>query len=214
VCGSSPKVDTSVQDQMLADSQEARRKEEGRQARIKDGTGQINDIFSGFGEEYYDDFRDTYLDYYQPQIDRQYGDAQDQLTYALTRAGTLKSTMAAEKFAKLGENYQDQRASTAANALSATSTLRGKTNSERSGLISLLNATGDADMAANEALSRSQQLFEEVPNVSPLGPIFAGVSSGIGNNYYNQQQQSLYDQYLRSANGGVGGGNTTVIGNV
>lgn len=214
MCGGGPKVDTTVQDQMLKDSQEARAKEEARQERIRTGTGEINDIFSGFDDEYYNQYRDAHLDYYQPQIDKQYGDAQDQLTYALSRAGTLKSTMASDKFADLGANYQDQRASIASQALGATSALRGKTNSERSGLISLLNSTGDANMAANEALARSQKLYEEQPSVSPLGPVFAGFASSVGNRLYQQNQQALYDQYLRSAGGGAGGGAVNVVGKI
>lgn len=196
MCGGKPKVDTSVQDQMLKDAERARAEEEARKARIKEGTAKIDKNFAQFNKGFYDAYRDSYTGFYQPEIDRKFSDAQDELTYALARAGTINSSMAGEKQADLARAYDTQTALTLSEANSATDSLKSSVANEKSGLVSLLNATGDADRAANESLARSRQLFEKQPTYNPLGDIFAGAASGIGNYFAAQQQRQMYDAYF------------------
>lgn len=196
MCGGSPDVDTSYQKKMREDAERARAEEEARKARIKDGSARIDQNFGQFDDNFFNGYRDTYLDFYQPEIDKKFGDARDQLTYALARAGTLNSSIAGTKQADLNTAYDTQRALTLSEANSATDQLKGSVAGEKSNLISLLNATGDADRAANESLSRSQQLFQRQPAYNPLGDIFVGAASGIGNYYAGQQQRQAYDTYF------------------
>lgn len=211
MCGGKPKVDTTLRDQMLADSTRAREEEEARKARIKTGNAKIDGVFAGFDDGFFDKFQKTQLDYYQPQLDDQFSDAKDDLTFALARAGTLKSSVANEKFADLTSAYDTQRAGLVANAASAASDMRSRVQSEKSSLVSLLNATGDADRAGNEALSRSQILFKEQPSYSPLGDIFAGIASGVGNWQTGVQNQRVLDAYYGGApNPRTGGSGRTV----
>lgn len=199
MCGGAPKVDTTIQDQMLADSREARAKEEARALRIKDGSTKIDGVFGGFDDSFYDGHRKTYTDFYQPEIDKQFGNAKDQLTYALARSGTLNSTVAGEKTADLNDAYTIQTASTLSQANDAAAALRGNVNNEKSSLVSLLNATGDADRAANEATARSQQIFQKQPSYNPLGELFSGVTAGIGNYAAGQANRNAYNTYFRPA---------------
>lgn len=191
---------------MLRDAERARAEEEARKARIKAGTDRIDANFAQFTPDFYDTYRDNYMGFYQPEIDRKFADAQDQLTYALARAGTLNSSMAGQKQAELAAAYDTQRAITLSEANAATDSLRSSVANEKSGLVSLLNATGDADRAANESLARSQQLFQKQPSYNPLGDIFAGIASGIGSYAEAQRQRQMYDTYFggRSASRGSG----------
>lgn len=209
MCGAKPKIDTTVQDQMLADSREARAKEEARAARIKSGSGKIDDVFKGFDDGFYKGFRDKQTAFYQPEVDKQFGDAKDQLTYALARAGTLNSTIAGDKQAKLKGAYDIQTASTLSQAEDATASLRGNVNNEKSSLVSLLNATGDADRAANEATARSQQIFQKTPSYNPLGDIFGGVTGAIGNYAAGAQNRAAYQAYF---GGAKNAGSSRVVG--
>lgn len=209
MCGAKPKIDNTVQNQMLADSRDARAKEEARATRIKTGAGKINDVFGGFDDGFYSGFRDKQTAFYQPEVDKQFGDAKDQLTYALARAGTLNSTIAGDKQAKLKGAYDLQSASTLSQAEDAAAGLRGNVNSEKSSLVSLLNATGDADRAANEATARAQQIFQKQPSYNPLGDIFSGVTGAIGNYAAGQQNRAAYATYFGGANGA---GNSRVVG--
>lgn len=195
-----PDVDNSLQRQAQQDAATARAEEEARQARITAGTAQIDDTFGGFDDGFFNGYRDSILNFSQPQLDRQFGDARDELTFSLARAGTLNSSVAGQKQAELTSAYDTSMADLLANAQNQTNSLRGQVENERSSLLSLLNATGDADRASNEALSRSQVLFEAQPDYSLLPDIFSGVASGIGAFSQNQQRQQVLDTYFGGSN--------------
>lgn len=201
MCFSGPKVDTSVQDAQLEESRLARQKEEERQARINAGTQAINSQFAQFDDAYYGKRSQSYLDYYQPQLDDKFALARKDLTYALARAGTLNSTAAADKNAELTKQYGQQSAAIQAKAAGEADTLRTSVQNNKSALVNQLNTTGDADAAANAATAATKQIFNQVPAYNPLGDIFSGIASGIGGltSYYNNQQ-------ILSA-GGVNGAN-------
>lgn len=197
MCGfGSPKVDTSYQDQMMADAAEARRLEEERQGRVREGSAEIDRIFGGFDNGFFNRYRDQILNLSRPEIDRQFGDAKDELTYALARAGTLKSSMAGEKSADLFRRYDAARGDALASANSSADSMRNRVANEKSGLIALLNGTGDTERASNEALSRSQILFKAEPGYNPIGDLFGGIASGIGNYYAGRQNKNAIDTYF------------------
>lgn len=196
MCGGRPKVDDTIQKQMLADSHQARADEEARKERIRQGTAQIDQTFGAFGPGFYDTYRNRVMDFYQPQLDNQFRDARDELTYAFGRAGTLNSTMANSKNSDLTEAYQVGLAELLADAEGQVGNLNSRINTEKTNLVSLLNATGDADRAANEALSRSQVLFEAIPDYNMLPDIFNGFATGIGGYMQGQNQQRALDTYF------------------
>ncbi len=208
MCGGKPDVDNSIQEQMLADSKRAREEEEARAARIRTGTAKIDNDFGKFDDNFYTGFRDNYTGFYQPELDRKFTDARDDLTFALARAGTLNSSMAGQKSADLSTAYDVNRASILSDADGAAADLRANVNNEKSGLVSLLNATGDADRASNEALARSSQLLQTQPRFNPLGDIFAGVTSGIGNYFAGRQDRAATDTYFNGRSASAGSGRT------
>ena len=199
MCFSKPKVDNSIQKQQLAEAAEARQREEERQARIKTGTAKIDQVFGTFDDSFYNTRKGEYLDYYQPQLDDQFKKAQDELTYAFARNGTLNSTMAADKQAELKSKYDTEKAGILSQADTAIGEMQSRNNNEKSALVSQLQATGDADRVSNEALGRTQQLFQERPTYNPLGDIFAGVASAIGNYKAGQTQGQIYNTYYGSS---------------
>lgn len=199
MCFSKPKVDNSVQVQQQQEAAEARAREEARQARVNAGTAKIDEVFGTFNDGFYDARRGEYLDYYQPQLDEQFQKAQEELAYAFSRNGTLNSSMAAEKQAELKSKYDVEKAGIISQADSAIGEMRSRNNSEKSALVAQLQATGDADRVSNEALGRTQQLFNERPSYNALGDIFGGVASAIGNYKAGQQQGQVYNTYFGSS---------------
>lgn len=155
----------------------------------------------GFDDQFFQDRHDAFMGFYQPQLDEQFGDAKDQLTYALARAGTLNSTLAADKQADLMSKYDVQRASLLSQADADVADTKTRLNQEKSALVAQLNATGDADRVSNEALSRTQQLYQQKPNYNALGDVFAGAAAGIGNYFNARNDTQLYNGYF----GGTGG---------
>lgn len=181
MCFSSPHVDNTIQQQQLAESQAAREKEAAREARIQQGTQAIDNQFSQFDDSFYNKRAQAYTDYYQPQLDDRFSEARKDLTYALARAGTLNSTAAADKNALLQKQYATETGNIQAKAQGEADNLRTTVQNNKSGLVSELNSTGDADAASNAALASTKQMFNQVPAYNSLGDIFSGFSAGVGN---------------------------------
>lgn len=185
------------------EAKRARKAEEARQARIREGTQRIDDIFGSFNDDFYGGRRQSYLDYSTPQLEDQYADAQKQLTYALARSGTLDSSIRAERAAELQKAYDLNQQQIADQALSYETEARNAVEGARSNLVSTLNATGDAEGAANAALARSQALSQPVA-FSPLTNLFADFTSTLGrqaaferaNHYSGGQTGARYDTGL------------------
>lgn len=198
MCFPKPKVDTTVRDKQLEEAELARKKEEEREARILEGTEAIDKQFSVFDDAFYNDRREKFMGYYQPQLDSQFQDAQDELTFAFARNGLTNSSAAAEKQASLLESYDNERAGLISQADADIADTQSRFQSEKSALVSQLNATGNAEQASNEALARTQQLFHETPKYSTLGPVFAGITNGIGAYNQGRNQAQQYNSYFGS----------------
>lgn len=134
---------------------------------------------SGFAP-LYDDRRQTQLDFYMPQLDDQFGDARDELAFALARAGLSSSTTAGERQADLSRDFQTQDARLRSQVDADVSDFRGRVQDAKSAVTNQLFATGDASLAANEALARQQRLAADAPELSVLPALFGGITSGIG----------------------------------
>jgi hypothetical protein len=134
---------------------------------------------NGFDDNFFSGRRQAYIDYASPQLEEQYGDAQKQLTYALTRSGNLDSSMRADKSAELQKMYDLNKQKIADDALSYETQSRNAVEDARSNLIATLNATGDAQGAANAALARSQAL-SQAPAYNPLSQLFTDFTAGLG----------------------------------
>lgn len=150
-----------------------------RQGQIAAGTGAINSTFDKqFDPAFFDRIKQSYLDYENPQLDKQYGDAQKQLTYSLARSGNLDSSTRADQTADLAGAYRANQQTLANNAQTAAQTARSNVESSRQSLIQALNSTGDATGAANAAATAAQGLSTPM-SYSPLGDMFGGFSSAL-----------------------------------
>lgn len=181
---------------MLEEAKQARIREEARQARIKAGLTSIDNTFQPFNDTFYNGRKSAFLDYYQPQIEDQFKDARDKLTFALARNGTLNSTMAGDQAGKLTKDYATNWASIVSKADADVNNLKSQVSGEKSALVQQLNATADADRVTNDALSRTSQMFQQRPEYNPLGDIFAGVGDSIGNFNAANQNRAIYDTYF------------------
>lgn len=180
MCGGGGKVDNTQRDYYIAESERARAEEAARQQRIREGMAKIDTNFSQFDDGFYGKRQKAYMDYNVPQLQDKFGDARKELTYALARAGTLNSTVAADRQSQLQGKYQGEQASLIAKALQDGANARANTQATKSALVSQLNATADVDLAANDALAQSKAIYQSQPALSPLGDIFAGIADGIG----------------------------------
>lgn len=168
-------------------AREQRSEEQARQARIRAGMGRIDQTFASFDEPFYADRAKAYVDYATPQIDRQADDARRQLIFALSRSGNLDSSAANRKNEELSRDVNEARVGAANEGQNTANRTRADVETARSNLVSMLNATGDADAASASAL-RQVQALSMPEGFSPLGQLFSNFLSGvsrIGSNAQN-----------------------------
>jgi hypothetical protein len=144
----------------------------------------------GFDNDFYKQRRDAYLEFANPEVDTQYGDANKQLTFALSRAGTLDSSTAADRFAKTEQQYSDARRRIADAADDQASQARQAVGNERSHLTQLVQATGDPS-ASLAGVGDILTSLRTNPVYDPVGPVFQNVTAGVGNYMQGQRYADM-----------------------
>lgn len=164
----------------------ARQQEEERQGKIKQGQTAIDDTFKSFDDNYYGGISKNYSDYYNPQIDDQYKEALDKLTFQLGRQGILQSTAANDKFGKAKETYDTARTDVANRALNASQEAKSNVENQRNSLISLNTSSADPSLISSRASAAAAGL-NTTPVYSPIGNVFAGLIDQGANQVALQQ---------------------------
>lgn len=145
----------------------------------KDGLYSGSQRSTGFGDSYFKNRRDAFVNYATPELESQYADAQKQLTFALARGGNLDSSTRGTKAGELQKLYDTNKQGIADKALSYETQARTAVEGARADLIGTLNATGDAEGAAQSALARSTALSQPVA-FDPVSQLFANFTGTLG----------------------------------
>lgn len=132
----------------------------------------------GFNDDFYNQRRQAYLDFANPQLEQQYQDAVKKLTFALADNGLLDSSVRADRQGKLQEDYDTQRQGIADKALDYENQARNQVEQARQNLISTLNVTGDATGAAQAATTQAANLTQ-APAFDPLSSLFEDATAGL-----------------------------------
>lgn len=155
-------------------------REYARQGDVNIGQSRIASAFQPFNAAYYEQFAKKYNDYYQPQLDRQYTDANAKLTAALAGRGVLESTPGATQLAELLRKNLQTRTEIANNAQDAANGLRINVETARTNLTNLNQASADPTAVNTAAVGQATALMAP-PTFSPLGEVFASAISALGN---------------------------------
>jgi hypothetical protein len=146
----------------------------------------------GFGDDFYNKYKQGILDYYTPQVDEQFGDAKKELTFRLARSGLGRSGVAADETGKLSKQYDLNTSQVRSKADAGAADLRNRVASERTKAESQLYATENPDVAVNQALGSVRNISLDQPELSPLAEIFkvgsiggAGLTKGYNNGKAN-----------------------------
>lgn len=157
---------------------DARKAEEARQVRVREGTEKIDQTFEQFDDSYFSGLGQGYVDYAQPDLEKQYADANRETVFNLARAGTLDSSIRSETMGDLNEAHQTALQGLYDKGREYETNSRNAVEDARSDLVSQLQVTGDAEGAANAALARSSALATP-PAYSPIGQLFQDFTSGL-----------------------------------
>jgi hypothetical protein len=167
----------------------ARADEEARQARIKEGMGKIDSTFKQFGPDFYDRRKQAVMDSTMPQLNDQFQKTKEQLQFNLARSGLTDSSVRSANEAEAQRQMDVGKAAVAGQAQDYANQARQQVEQNRAELVGQLNATGDAQAAAQGALSRSAIAMAQ-PSVSPLGLMFQNTTGLLG----QASQAGAYDR--------------------
>ena len=157
----------------------ARADEEARQARIKEGMGKIDSTFKQFGPDFYDRRKQAFNESAMPQLNDQFQKTKEQLQYNLARSGLTDSSVRSANEGEMQRQMDVNKAAVAGQAQDYANQARQQVEQNRSELVGQLNATGDAQAAAQGALSRAA-IAQAQPAVSPLGMMFQNTTGLLG----------------------------------
>jgi len=157
----------------------ARADEEARKARIKEGMGSIDTTFKQFDDSYFKRREDAYLADARPKIADQLQQVNTNLAYNLARSGLTDSSEKTRNVAEINKQTDAARVEARNKALESSQLARNSIESNRTDLIGQLNMTGDAQAAAQGALSRAA-IQNNQPTTSALGQLFANTTGLLG----------------------------------
>jgi hypothetical protein len=194
----------------MQQAQEARDRENARQARLNQGKTAIDNIFgnANFGDAFYNKYRDAGLNYTMPQLESQYADAQRTSEADLARAGLLRSGAAGFVQNKLTEQQGVNEAALKAKADTDTAELRKSIAAQQQQAYNQLYATEDPTVAANTAASAAANAQLSQPQQTALGDMFKPIAIGLGSAITPVLGQAEANRAL-SANTGRGPGSQT-----
>jgi hypothetical protein len=158
----------------------------------------------GFGDDFYNKFRQANLDYYMPELDRQFSDAKSNLNFGLARSGQLRSSTANQSLADLTYQKDVNSAQMTAQADSATAGLRNEVQANKSAAINQLYSTEDPTLAANTATSLVKNTELTQPQLNPIGQLFAPIAIGMGAGMQGYSNAQAYGKYLPAPGAGAG----------
>lgn len=188
----------------------ARAEEAARQEKIKQGTSAIDSAFTGFNDDFYNNYQTQYSDYYNPQLNDQYGDATKKLTLQLARTGNLTGSTGAEQLAKLQQYYDTQKTAMTNQAITAANTLRGNVDTKKSQLYQDNRASADPGNASSAAAAAAQYLQPSAPT-TPLADMFTDFLNNYGNISALSNAQKLAGQSAGVGTYGSGGKSSYVV---
>jgi hypothetical protein len=134
----------------------------------------------GFNDDFYGKYKQSVLDYYKPEVQRQYDNARSDLTFSLARTGNLNSSAAGQKQGALEYEKAIQDSNVINNADQQTSQLKSQVAGQKKSLIDQLYSTEDPTLAANLAQSSANGLQLQTPTLTPAAALFSPMLSAVG----------------------------------
>lgn len=202
----------------------------GRATLLGEGTKQINDAFSKFSPDYFNQYAKDYMSKAQDDITYQRNIAEKNLGFQLARQGISSSQAGVNQQGLIDESAGRATALQTANAQGAENTLKGNVAAAKQNLLGQVTASesigspiaGSSEQAVNAALNTQRSAIsgvtshagdvtsslQGVPTVSPLSNIFANVLGSAGSYLGGLQNNIALGAYQRNAGGGGGLGGT------
>ena len=199
-------------DKQVAEANARRAEESARQARIRAATDEVNTRFdSMFTPDFYKAREKAYIDYYRPQLDDQFADAQKKLTYWLADRGLLESSARNDKTADLTKLFDTGVRQISSGALDLSNKTKGDVERTRASLIADARDSADPTYSGGAATS-SMQALAQPESFSPLADMFATFTGALGQQAALERASALSGGAIRPAfNTGLFGGDSVRV---
>lgn len=174
-----------------------------RQAAIKNTQSRVNQVYNDPQRQAdINDFVGATRDYYQQDLDRQKGNADRGLKFALARSGLTGGSTQVDQQQNLAQDYGRGLLQVEQKAQGAGASLSAADQDSRARLISLATSGLDATTAAQQAAASLRSNIEAGKSEAQLGNL--GDSFGTVNGFLQnvKDQQKFRQGYLDSAPGG------------
>jgi len=166
--------------------------EKKRQAKVDAGLAAIEEVFSQYDQDFYDETSDAYLDYYTPQLEDQYKDGLRELQFALARGGRFNSSTEVDKKGGAAEDLEFQRQELMGNATKAADQTEQSVLDAKERMIKLNEVNANPDLAAS--LSASQAgVLNQPPKYDPLVDVFADITEGLAKREEIENRRKIRD---------------------
>lgn len=193
---------------------EVKADENKRQDDVLAGRANIDNTFGGtFNDDFYKKYGEAFTGNYLPQLDDQFKDTKQKLSYALAGRGIEDSTAGIKKKAQADKAYNDKRLAIAGESTDAVNKLKTNVNNQQNAAYALNETSADPQAATNRATADVTTLAA-APTYSALGDAFAGLLDGIGaisKGMGSNVNSPIYTNKWKVANTG-GGGSSSVTG--
>lgn len=158
---------------------QARADEMARQARIKQGVGNVNEQFNQFDDSFFNNRKSAYRNFATPQVNDQYKQVSDQLAFSLARTGLDQSSESARQQGVLMRDNALARQQIAEGATAEATKARQAVEDQRNNLIQQVNMTSDAELAGQNAL-RAAGILQQQQAFNPIANLFANTTGLLG----------------------------------
>jgi hypothetical protein len=152
--------------------QEAKAKEE----RIRAGQTTIDNAFAQFGDDYYNNYAQSYVDAQNPDIEYQYDRSLDKAKATMAKRGVGNSTIAGNLYGDLYGDYLGGKETAASEAQTKSKQLRSTIEDAKTGLYSLNQESADPETMATKAMASATALTP-TSATSNVGDLFSSTLS-------------------------------------
>lgn len=154
--------------------------------------------FTGFGNDFFNQASQDYIDFALPQLSRDYRNTSDAVTYGLANRGLMNSSAAEKARSDLAITAGQQRQQVADTGRTTAQNLRRQVEQARQEAIAQLYNTADPAQGLQSAVS-SAAGFQVPQTFAPLANAFSGIvnqyaTSRLLNNYQPMGYTSQFGQ--------------------
>lgn len=147
---------------------EARQLEAERQATITSGVKDVNKIFSGFTDDFYNQRARDYINFALPKLGMETRDTERAMKFSLANRSLSNSSAARQQKSSLARAVADAAGSIGTQAESESQRLRSDVEQQRSNVIAQLQASADPAVAGQQAINSAAQ-FTAPSTFAPVG---------------------------------------------